>query len=218
MTNSTAKPTGETTASPTGFQLRLPDLAEIQALDAPVLTARMRVGVEHFDPRVFELDQETLNQAWLPESGVGRWPIRILLGHLADTELLFTSRVRQTLAEDNPTLALFDEHAYVDSGIYGCTEGSNLQPPIGGDVAVIHTTRSWLVALLMQLDDAQWNRTAIHPERGPMTLRDIANYNCRHLEHHAAYLNAKVYKLLGPAPEPQACAPGGCAKPGCSCV
>lgn len=207
-----------TTDSPTGFQLRLPSLETIAAMGTHALTARMRVGVEHFDPRIFEIEQDELNQAWLPESGVGRWPIRVLLGHLADTEMLYASRIRQIIAEDHPTLALFDEHAYIDSGIYGCTESSNITPPIGGDVALIHTTRSWLVALLMQLDDAQWVRTGMHPERGPVSVRDIANGACWHLEHHAAYLNAKVYKLLGPMPEPEACSPGGCAKPNCGCA
>ncbi|MEM9374215.1 MAG: DinB family protein, partial [Planctomycetota bacterium] len=152
-----------------------------------------------------------------PESGVGRWPIRVLLGHLADTEMVFARRVRHIIAEQRPTLAMFDEMAYIDSGIYGCTDGTNLQPPIGGDVAMAHTTRSWLVALLMQLDGDQWQRVGMHPERGPITVRDVADYACWHLEHHASYLNAKVFKLLGPAPEPEACAPGGCSKPGCAC-
>lgn len=204
--------------SPTGFQLRLPDLAEIQALDPAMLTARMRVGVEHLDPRVFEMDHDDLSQAWLPDAGVGRWPIRVILGHLADTEMVFARRIRHILAEDKPTLALFDEHAYIDSGLYGCTETSTLQPPIGGDVAMAHTTRSWLVALLMQLNHAQWNRVGMHHERGPITLRSIADYACWHLEHHASYLNAKVFKLLGPMPEAEDCAPGGCAKPNCGCA
>lgn len=211
-------PTADSQASPTGFQLRLPDQAEFQNLEPAVLTARMRVGIEHLDPRVFELDLESLNQAWLPESGVGRWPIRVVLGHLADTEMVFARRIRHILAVDSPTLSLFDEMAYVDSGIYGCTEGSNLQPPIGGDVAMTHTTRSWLVALLMQLDEQQWSRVGMHPDRGPITLRSIADYACWHLEHHASYVNAKVFKILGPMPEPESCAPGGCSKPGCSCV
>ncbi len=208
----------DTQDSPTGFQLRLPTLEEIRALEPPALTARMRIGVEHLDPRVFEMDEPSLAQAWLPDAGVGRWPIRVILGHLADTEMVFARRIRQILAEDKPTLALFDEHAYIDSGLYGCTEASDLRPPIGGDVAMTHTTRSWLVALLMQLDDAQWQRVGMHPERGPITLRDIADYACWHLEHHASYLNAKTYKLLGPRPESEGCAPGGCSKPGCSCA
>ncbi len=186
-------------------------------LDTQTLVSRMRVGVEWFDPRVFELPQEDLDRAWLPESGVGTWPVRVLLGHLADTEMLFATRIRSILATDNPALPLFDEHAYIDSGIYGCTEGSPIVPPIGGDVAMIHTTRSWLVALLFQLTDDQWSRRGLHPEKGPVSVRDIANGACWHLEHHAMFLNAKIESLLGPMPEPEACDDAGCGKPGCAC-
>lgn len=192
-------------------------LAEIESLDHTTLVSRLRVGVEHFDPRVFELEPDQLDQAWHKESNAGTWPIRVLLGHLADTELLFTHRIRRTLALDNPTLEVFDEHAYIDSGIYGCTEGSTITPPVGGDVAAIHTTRSWTVALLFQLNDAHWSREALHPEQGPITVRQMGNYLCWHLEHHAHILNTKVEKLLGPRPEPEACSPQGCAKPGCGC-
>ena len=88
---------------------------------------------------------------------------------------------------------------------------------MGGDLAMIHTTRNWLCALLMQLEDDHWSRQGMHPINGPMTAREIANYNCYHLEHHAWYLNAKIEKLLGPAPMPEPCGDGGCGKSGCGC-
>ncbi len=203
---------------PTATHPALPDMAEIKALDPQTLVARMRIGVERFDPRVFELDDDQLDSAWLPDAGVGRWPIRVLLGHLADAEIVLAHRIRRTFAEDRPTLAYWDENAFIDSGLYGCTDATDFRPPIGGDVAVIHTTRSWLVAMLFQFSDEHWERTAMHAQNGPMTLRDFADYACWHLEHHAAYLNAKVARILGPAPEPEACSPAGCARPGCACA
>lgn len=198
--------------------LIIPDLAEIQALDHQALLARTRYGVEHFDPRVFELDDDQLDTAWMPDAGVGRWPIRVLLGHLADAEIVNAHRVRRAFGEDRPTLAVWDEDSFIDSGLYGCTDATGFRPPIGGDVAAIHTTRSWMVAMLFQLEDHHWHRQAMHPERGPISIRDIADYNCWHLENHAAYLNAKVAKFLGPAPLPESCSSSGCDRPGCACV
>jgi len=196
-------------------------MREIRDLDAASLCSRMYVGLEHFDPRVAELDNEQVSQAWVKDAGVGNWPIRILIGHLADTEMVLAHRSRKIIAEDNPAINLWDEHAFIDGGIYGCTEGSNLLPPMGGDLAMIHTTRAWLVALLMQLDDAQWNRQGIHPTTGPITVRQIANHHCWHLEHHAWFLNAKVEKLVGPMPEPDPCENhgdvSGCGKSSCAC-
>ncbi len=195
-----------------------PSMREIRDLDASTLCARMHQGLSLFDPRVVELDNDLVSQAWLENAGVGTWPIRVLIGHLADCETVMTHRCRRIIAEDNPTLNLWDEHAFIDGGIYGCTEGSTLLPPMGGDLAMIHTTRSWLVVLLMQLNEDQWNRQGMHPTNGPMTVREIANYNCWHLEHHAWYLNAKIEKIAGPLPPQEDCGGGGgCGKSSCGC-
>lgn len=202
---------------PSALDAPRPRMREIRDLDAATLCARMRVGLELFDPRVVELSQEQVTQAWLESAGAGAWPIRVLIGHLADAEQVLAHRIRRVLAEDNPSLALWDEHAFIDGGLYGCTEGATLRPPMGGDLAMIHTTRNWLCATLMQLDDAQWSRQGMHPEKGPITLREIANANCWHLEHHAWFLNAKIEKLLGPTPPQESCDSQGCGKASCGC-
>lgn len=191
-------------------------MREIRDLDTDTLLSRMLIGLERFDPRVVELDNEQVSQAWLEDAGVGTWPIRVLIGHLADCELVLSHRCRRIIAEDNPTLNLWDEHAFIDGGLYGCTDGSNLLPPMGGDLAMIHTTRSWSIAMLMQLTDEQWNRQGMHPTNGPVTVRQITNQNCWHLERHAHFLNAKVAKLLGPIPEKTGCCGGGGGGCGCS--
>jgi DinB superfamily len=202
-----------TAQSPTPTSIK-----SLEKLSTDELIARLRVGVEWLDPRIFELTDDQLNQAWLPDANVGRWPIRVVLGHLADVEMVFSTRTRKIFAEDNPTLALFDEHAFIDSSIYGCTEGSTMQPPIGGDVATIHTLRSWLVAFLYQLEDEDWNQTGLHPDHGPVSIHKLAIYNCWHLERHAWFINAKVERFLGPRPVREACETGGCGKPDCQCV
>lgn len=189
----------------------------LKALTTDELVGRLRIGVESIDPRIFELTDEQLNQAWRPEANIGLWPIRVVIGHLADVEMVFATRARKIFAEDNPTLAIFDEHAFVDSAIYGCTEGSTMQPPIGGDIAAIHTLRSWMVAFLYQLNASDWERTGLHPDHGPISLQTIAVYNCWHLERHAWFINAKTERFLGPRPERAECSEGGCSKPGCQC-
>lgn len=215
--SASSQPGDQSGDQPGAIEHPRPSMREIKELDAANLCARMRIGLELFDPRVVELESDQVSQAWLESAGVGIWPIRVLIGHLADAEMVMAHRIRRILSEDNPALTLWDEHAFIDAGLYGCIEGVNLVPPMGADLAVIHTTRAWLCALLMQLDDSQWARRGMHPEKGPVSVREIANGNCWHLEHHAWFLNAKIEKLLGPAPEAQPCNDGGCGKPSCGC-
>lgn len=184
-------------------------LQEIRGLDDAALVERYARGVENFDRRIFELSDDQLDLAFLPDAGVGRWPVRVLLGHLADADLSYVHRMRRTVAEDNPLLSAWDENAAVDAGLY--TGG---RYPIGAFVAVVHTLRRWTAEWLASLTAEQWERQAMHAERGPMTVRKMVQDMTWHLEHHAHYLNLKVDRFLGPPCEEPA--GGGCG-PGCGC-
>lgn len=171
-----------------------PKLDEFMSLPVGSLLERYRIGVENFDRRVVQLTDEQLDMAWLPTAGVGRWPCRVLLGHLADAELVFVARMRQMVAEDRPTFSVWDEDAFVDSGIY-----SGSKRPIGAFIATIHTLRKWHAEWLATLEPAAFDRAALHPLSGAQTTRLVLTYATWHLEHHAWYLNAKIDRLMPPS-------------------
>ncbi|MCC6660066.1 MAG: DinB family protein [Phycisphaerales bacterium] len=190
-----------------------PCLAEIRGLDDGRLVQRFGRGVESFDRRIFELSDAQLDQGFDPASGgagAGRWPVRVLLGHLADAEVLYVHRMRRTISEDRPLLSAWDENAAVESGMY---HGG--RHPIGAFVAAVHTLRRWTTEWLATLEPSQWGRVALHPERGEMSVRKLAQYDTWHLEHHGRYLNRKVELLLGPAPRGEK--PSGGCGPNCGC-
>ncbi len=171
-----------------------PQLQEFIDLPHAALVQRYRLGVENYDRRVLKLNDEQLDTAFLPDvaPGLGRWPIRVLLGHIADAELVFSHRMRRAVAEDHPVLAVFDENALIDAGMY-----HGKVYPIAGFIAVAHTLRTWMTEWMRTLTDEQWARTCLHPERGELSVRMIANYATWHLEHHAWFLPRKVARLAG---------------------
>lgn len=120
----------------------------------------------------------------------------MLIGHLADAELSFVHRMRQVVAEDGPVFAVWDENAFIDRHLYGTPE-TGRRYPIGGFLATIHTLRRWTAEWLATLPEADFARKGLHPERGPLSLRTIIEYDTWHLEHHGWFLNAKVRKLAG---------------------
>jgi hypothetical protein len=151
--------------------------------------------------------------------------VQTLLGHLADSELVFARDIRRIIAEDGPTLASFDEQAFIDAGLYDPTSdgvggeapgGFPGGKPVAGFVAMIHTTRLFIGQYLATLSEEQFARTGLHPESGPTSVRDILNYAAWHLEHHAWFLQRKLDLMLGPATPTDANASKGCG-PGCGC-
>ena len=173
---------------------------DFRAMAAEVLIDRFEIGVDRLDLRVFEVPSEELDRAWLSDAGVGRWPIRVLLGHLADAEISLTHRMRRVVAEPGCELGVWDDQAFIDAGHYGVVAmaegGSPSSPAIGGDVAVIHTLRRWTGPWLRTIPEAAWSRGGLHPERGPMSLQDLLAYTTWHLERHAWFCNLKVARLL----------------------
>jgi len=202
-------------------------------LPSAALISRYRRGIENFDRRVFELNERELDTAFLPEAGVGLWPVRVLVGHCADADLAAIHRMRRAVAEENPLLADWDENAFVDQNLYGndhagyadSVEGdrARVMQSLGGHMAVIHTLRQWAGQWLLTLTEAQLDRLAMHPVKGPMTVRQIVASYTFHIEHHAQFLTKKLDKLVGPAENVSSGAnarsekTGGAKSGGCGC-
>jgi len=187
------------------------------------LIMRYRKGIEKLDQRVFEMTEEQIDMAYLPEANVGRWPVRVLLGHLADAEVAAVHRMRRIVGEDGPVVNNWDEDAFVDANLYNngpktyaedaTGDNARVMQALGGSMAVIHTLRQWCGQWLLSLPDAAWSRTMMHPVRGAVNLKDYLALNVWHLEHHGRFLTKKLDRLgiPHPAPEPS----GGCCGGGC---
>lgn len=175
-----------------------PLLDHAEALDSLALIERYASGSNRFDRRVLELSVEQQDTCFRPEAGIGRWSCRMLVGHVADAELVYTHRMRRAVAEDHPILPGWDEQAFVDSGLYA-GESGGADRPIAGSVALIHTVRLWTADWLRTLDHARWSRRMLHEQRGEMTVRQVCAFAVWHLEHHAWFLARKVERLMGQA-------------------
>lgn len=232
-TTDTAAPTSAA-SSCCGGTPAVPPVEVFMNLPTKDLIARCRKGVENYDRRVFWLSASDIETAFLPDAGVGRWPIRVLLGHLADAEMVLVHRMRKVAAEEKPVLHYWEEDAFIDANMYGdiptqpgaalpaalSDEASKARVAavLGGFVAVVHTLRQWTGAWLESLPEAAFIREGMHTQRGPQTLKEILAYSTWHVEHHARFLKLKVDKLTGIAPNftKETAAGGGCG-PGCGC-
>lgn len=198
-----------------------PDRAAIEALEPNALVMLYRSGLSRMDTRAVELTDAQLDRGFDAEAGLGLWPVRVLLWHLADCEMLYTQRIRGVLSTEGPVFADFDEHAPIEAGLYGGGVAfggdSPIAPPAGAAVALIYTIRSTQSAILAQLPPEAWERRGMHPVFGEMTLKQFVAWACYHLEHHIRFLNAKVESMLGPKPEGGCCGgTGECGGEGCS--
>jgi hypothetical protein len=124
----------------------------------------------------------------------GKWSPAEIVCHLADCDLVFGFRLRQTLAEDCPTIQPFDQDKW--AGAYtGITADAAL--------AAFTGLRDWNLRLIEMSLPAAANRQMTHPERGTMTFQNVvetmAGHDINHLTQLRKIADASALKAEEPA-------------------
>src|SRR5947199_6805608 len=111
----------------------------------------------------------------------GKWSVRQIVAHLADAELVGAHRMRQVIAEDNPTLIAFDQDAWTRNLDYARRKPKQ-------SLESFRRIRAENYELLKELPESAFERTGNHSENGPMTLRSLLEGFAQHAESHARQL------------------------------
>lgn len=110
----------------------------------------------------------------------GKWCPAEIVAHLADCEIAFGFRLRQTLAEDNHTIQPFDQDKW--AATYAGVSAEQA-------LATFTALRNWNLRLFKQTLPAAAAKPVTHPERGAMTFHTIvetmAGHDLNHLEQLA---------------------------------
>jgi hypothetical protein len=113
----------------------------------------------------------------------GKWTIKEVLGHMADTERVMSYRALRFAREDPTPLAFFDENAWVPAGRFG---ERTLQSLLDEFLAV----RAATIALFDGLPADAWSRRGTF-SGATATVRAIACVICGHELHHLAVLEER---------------------------
>lgn len=109
----------------------------------------------------------------------GKWSPAEIIAHLADCELVFAFRLRQTLAEDSPTIQPFDQEKWAVQ-YSGITASQGLE--------VFSALRGWNLHLVRNVSPQAMARVVTHPERGTMTFQTIVETMAGHDINHIGQL------------------------------
>jgi DinB superfamily len=108
----------------------------------------------------------------------GKWSIRQIIAHLADSEIVCAHRLRQIIAEDQPTLIAFDQDAWARNLDYARRKPKQ-------SLESFRRVRGENYELLKEVPESAYTRTGNHSERGPITLLFQLELLAAHAESHA---------------------------------
>jgi hypothetical protein len=135
----------------------------------PVIAATPQRLAAQFD----RLGPDGMERPYAP----GKWNTRQILCHLADTELVFAFRLRQTLAEDHHVVQPMDQDKWAaNCDAYGARAA----------LEVFTAVRKWNLALLAVVPPAVMSKPVTHPERGQLTfgvlVETMAGHDLNHIK------------------------------------
>jgi len=113
--------------------------------------------------------------------GDGKWTVRQVVHHLADSHINGYARMRLVLTEDMPTLITYQQELWAE-----LPDARTL--PIEPSMAILNGLHRRMAAMLDNASDDDWSRAADHPEDGTVTLDDLLAVYADHCERHLGHV------------------------------
>lgn len=115
------------------------------------------------------IDDATLRRPEKP----GKWSILQVIQHLADTEVVYRYRMRMILAQPTPEIQGYDQDLWATNLNYNDMDLSEA-------LEIIRVLRAANLKMLRGLNETQLERSGMHNERGPESIRKILQMIAAH--------------------------------------
>ena len=123
--------------------------------------------------RHFELAERELARSY----AAGKWPVRFILHHLADSETVLFDRIRRVLGEGRRVLWAFDQDGWATGLDYS-------QLPLDISRRIYESVRSGMIHYARLYYQTRGHLEFVHSETGVRTLKDEFDKVASHNEHH----------------------------------
>jgi hypothetical protein len=133
--------------------------------------------------RYFDLAEDDLARNYAP----GKWSVRFLLHHLADSETVLNDRIRRILSEPRQVLLVYDQDAFAKGLDYD-------RLPLALSRNIFESVRNGIIYLAGQYYETHGHLEFVHSVDGVRTLKQeldkVASHNAGHLAQIRTALGA----------------------------
>ncbi|MCW5936482.1 MAG: DinB family protein [Fimbriimonadaceae bacterium] len=135
-------------------------------------------NVLEFGPKLMAYSCRRLpTESWDEPTGPGRFTPREILAHLADWEPVFLARMQQAVRLPGSVLKVWDEGQWAIDHRYAESDPE-------ASLAAFAKARSETAEFLRKAPIESFAAAALHPEKGLMTVDDMANMLLGHDLYH----------------------------------
>ena len=134
--------------------------------------------------KYFALPDQDLSLTYAP----GKWSVRYLLLHLADSETVLFDRIRRVLSEPRQVLWVYDQDAWARGLDYE-------RVPLDIYRDVFESVRDAIIYYAGQYYEQKGHLEFVHSVTGVRTLKEEFDKVASHNEHHLAQIRAALSGL-----------------------
>ena len=110
----------------------------------------------------------------------GKWSIQENAIHVADSEVVGAARVRMVRAEPGASLPFYAQDVWAREFAYNQAPASSLEDAL----RLFEALRASTLPIFRSAAEADWNKSGLHAELGPITLRQLLELYADHGEWH----------------------------------
>ena len=132
----------------------------------------------------FTLPDEDLARTYAP----GKWSVRYLLLHLADSETVLFDRIRRILSEPRQVLWVFDQDAWAHGLDYS-------RVPLDVYRDIYEPVREAIIYYARQYYEPKGHLEFVHSVTGVRTLKEEFDKVAAHNAHHLAQIRTALSRL-----------------------
>jgi DinB superfamily len=129
----------------------------------------------------FALSEEKLALTYAP----GKWPVKCLLHHIADSETVLYDRIRRTISEPRQVLWAFDQDKWATGLDYWSM-------PLDLSRRIFEAVRAGVIYQARMHYETRGHLEYVHSETGVRTLKDEFDKVAWHNEHHLAQIETAL--------------------------
>jgi hypothetical protein len=131
----------------------------------------------------YSLDKGDLLRTYAP----GKWSVRFILHHLADSETVLFDRIRRVLSEPRQVLWVYDQDAWAQGLDYS-------QVPLDISRRVYESVRSAIIYYARMYYEQKGHLEFVHSVTGVRTLKDEFDKVASHNEHHLGQIRLALQR------------------------
>jgi uncharacterized damage-inducible protein DinB len=118
----------------------------------------------------------------------GKWTIKEVLGHITDTERIFTYRALRIARRDQTPLAGFEQDDFVKNGGF-------VARALGDLAEEFDAVRASSVVLFRSFDEEAWSRRGVASQK-EVTVRALGFITAGHQIHHRMILQEQYFPAI----------------------